>query len=532
MFERLIKHRFHGELKWFRVIAHKRCALHLIGFVALLSGCTLGPQFQRPEIKLSENWIAQADIRLDALESSGSNWWLQFNDPVLNQLIQLAQSNNLDLQAAAVRIQEARAGLSQARGSRLPQQQSVSGEVVSVGLSENAANQAGADQSFGQAGIGFDTVWELDVWGRFSRGVEIADADYLAAVSGYDQGTVMVVAEVARVYTLLRSFEKRRAIAIGNVNTQLESLRIAQVRFDNGAVTELDVSQAKALLHDTEAIIPVLEAAIHEVRHALSVLIGRTPTLLFELVSNTADIPTSEQPIAVGTPVDLLRRRPDVRLAEYRAAAQSARIGLAISDLYPRFSLLGSIGLQTSSNGGIASNNARFGDLIDHDSVRYTVGPIFSWPIFNYGRIRNNVRVQDAKFQQAALNYHQTVLKAAQEVEDALTHYEHQRRRLNFLELSVAAAEQSMSLALIQYRQGSVNYQRVLDTQRFLFRQQDLATTARGEVTLNLIATYKALGGDWSPAKILDETVEESMRGRVNWGDTLNSKYPETEEVQ
>ena len=186
-----------------------------------------------------------------------------------------------------------------------------------------------------------------------------------------------------------------------------------------------------------------------------------------------------------------------MRIAELQAAAQSARIGLATSDLYPRFSLFGSIGLATSSDGGVLSNNADASDLFSSDSITYAVGPTFSWPIFNYGRLRNNILVQDARFQQAALNYQNTVLEAAREVEDALAAYLRSQTRVGFLTDSVEDARRSVELAVVQYREGSVTYQRVLDTHRFLVRQEDQLTRTEGDVALNLVATYKALGGGW-----------------------------------
>ena len=306
-----------------------------------------------------------------------------------------------------------------------------------------------------------------------------------------------VTAETARAYILLRTFESRLRLAQENVAIQNETLRIAEVRFENGAVTELDVTQSRAQLRDTEALIPSLETGVRQTKHAISTLIGQPPGQLAELLQQTSSIPSAPAEIAIGVPVDLLRRRPDVRIAEFQAAAQSARIGIAKSDLYPRFSLFGSIGFATSSDGGLQSNNADTGDLFSNDSIRYTVGPTFSWPIFNYGRLRNNVRVQDARFQQAALNYQNIVLEAAREVEDALAAYLRSQTRVGFLTDSVGDARRSVELALVQYRQGSATYQRVLDTQRFLVRQEDQLASTKGDVALNLVAAYKALGGGW-----------------------------------
>ncbi len=506
---------------------------YLCALVALTAACAVGPDYIAPETKTTEAWIESTDSRLSADSVDYGSWWTIFKDPVLDQLVQIAAKDNLPLQIAAVRILEARAGLGIARGLRFPQQQQLGGHAASVQLSENAPNAAIADQSFSVYDVGFDAAWELDVWGRFRRGIEAADAEYGSAIAGYDNALVTVIAEVARAYVLLRTFEERLDLARENVDIQKETLRIAEVRHRNGAVTELDVTQARALLRNTEASIPDLEKGIRQTKYAISTLIGRPPSQLAELLKEKRTIPSAPAEIAVGVPVDLLRRRPDVRFAELQAAAQSARIGIAKSDLYPRFALFGSIGFQTSDDGGSLSNNADAGDLFNSDSLRYTVGPTFSWPIFNYGRLRNSVRVQDAQFQQAALNYQNTVLEAAREVEDALAAYLHTQTRVGLLTDSVVDARRSVDLALVQYRQGSVTYQRVLDTQRFLVQQEDQLARTEGDIAVNLIATYKALGGGWeirAGSGILKPSVEAEMRERTNWGDLLPPEITATEQ--
>jgi len=470
---------------------------YLCALVALTAGCAVGPDYVRPEADTADTWSESIDSTLSTDPVEYGPWWTVFEDPALEQLVQIASVENLPLQIAAARILEARAVLGISRGLRFPQQQQLTGQAARVGLSENAPNVVIADQSFWDYNVGFDAAWELDVWGRLRRGVEAADADYGRALAGYDDTLVTVTAETARAHILLRTFEARLKLAQENVVIQNETLRIAEVRFENGAVTELDVTQARALLRDTKALIPSLETGVRQTKHAISTLIGQPPSQLAELLQHDSSIPSAPAEIAVGVPIDLLRRRPDVRFAELQAAAQSARIGIAQSDLYPRFSLIGSIGFETSRDGGVQSNNADAGDLFSSDSIRYTVGPTFSWPIFNYGRLRNNVRVQDARFQQSALNYQNTVLEAAREVENALAAYLRSQTRVGYLTDSVGDARRSVELALVQYRQGSVTYQRVLDTQRFLVRQEDQLAGTKGDVALNLVATYKTLGGGW-----------------------------------
>ena len=429
------------------------------------TSCATEPDFVRPESPVAPNWTDRTDEESQVINikpADYGSWWSALNDPALDQLIDEAYRQNLSLQGAAVRILEARAGLVFAAGLQFPQRQGVGAEAATVKISENAPNAALLDRTFFNFELGFDAEWELDAWGRFGRGVEAAYADYLSAVVGYDAALVIITGEVARAYVLSRTFEERLELARANVEIQRETLRIAGVRQRFGAVGELDVTQARALLRDTEALIPVLETGIRHSRNALSILIGRPPEELADVMRLTKGIPTPPATIAVGAPVDLLRRRPDVRFAEFQAAAQSARIGIAQAAMRPRFTLFGSIGLATSTSGGPTSNNPDLASLFSLSSLAYFVGPGFSLPLFNYGRLRNNVRIQDARYQQLALNYQNTVLEAAREVEDALTAFLRAGVRVRLLEQSVRDARTAVDTVLVQYRGGSVDYQRVL----------------------------------------------------------------------
>ena len=396
-------------------------------------------------------------------------------------------------------------------------------------LSEHSPNSSPLlDNSFRDVDVGFDAGWELDIWGQFRRGIEAADANLMAEVAGYDNALVSVTAEVASAYVAIRTFEARLAIARGNVALQERSLKIATVRFENGATTALDVEQAKTLLANTRASIPELEIGLRQTQNALSILLGLPPGERPDFESGEGEIPAAPVEIAVGIPADLLRRRPDIRRAELQAAAQSALIGIAESDLYPHFSLTGSVGLRSSDTGV-----TDLGDLFDGDSLEAGFGPSFRWNILNYGRIKNAVRVEDARYQQAIVAYRDTVLRAASEVEDALVGFVRGKQRVAFLKTSVDAAERSVDLALIQYRDGTVDYTRVLDSQTFLVEQQDSYTTGRGLVIRDLIATYKALGGGWqirAETGILPGNVLEDMGTRTDWGDLLQTDTPEAAE--
>ncbi len=501
-------------------------AVLLLSMMLGLSGCTVGPDFTKPETNVAENWSETGDPRVRTQTDVDKLWWKAFDDPTLDELIQLAYQQNLPLQIAGLRILEARARLAVAIGGQYPQQQEVFGSATGVGLSKNAANNYGSDRNFWDYQVGFDAVWELDFWGKFRRDVEAAQAGLMATEADYDDAIVTLTAEVARTYTVIRTFEVLIELASANIKVQEEGLQIADSRFRNGATTELDVTQALALLESTRASIPQLQARLQQSQNALSTLLGE-PTGAFDaLLSEHKGIPAAPCEVAVSMPAELLRRRPDIRSAELSAAAQCARIGIVKADLYPSFSLFGEVGFQSSDHGGVQSGNADFGDMSDGDSFFYSFGPGIRWPIFNYGRIENNVRIQDARFQQLLVNYQGTVLRAAQEVDDALTGFLKYQEATVFEQNSVNAAQRSVEIALVQYREGAVDYQRVLDTQRALLQEENNLAQARSSLATNLIALYKALGGGWELRRgqpIIAESTQAEMQERTDWGRLIES---------
>jgi NodT family efflux transporter outer membrane factor (OMF) lipoprotein len=336
---------------------------------------------------------------------------------------------------------------------------------------------------------------------------------------------VSLLSEVATAYVIIRTFEERLAIAQRNVEIQTRSLKIAEVRFRNAITTELDTQQARALLKNTEASIPRLKTGLRRVQNALSLLLGQPPGTVQKMLEAKGAIPSAPAAVAVGIPAELLRRRPDIRRAELRAVAQSALVGVAEADLYPNLTLFGSIGLVASDGTAATVNGAvDAGDLFDIDSVQFIGGPAVSWNIFNYGRTKNRVRTQDARLQGLLVGYENTVLSAAREFEDATVGFLRSKEEVQFLRDSVAAAERSVELALVQYRDGVATYTRVLNTQSFLVLQQDLLTATQGNVARNLISMYKALGGGWELRRgksfVPAETTEQ-MRGRTDWGELL-----------
>jgi NodT family efflux transporter outer membrane factor (OMF) lipoprotein len=494
-------------------------AISLLGLLLALSGCTtVGPNFVKPQTTVTEDWREKADPRIATQTAADSLWWRTFNDAALDRLVELAYKQNLPLRVAGLRIVEARARLGIATGKRYPQLQVALGSVTAQGLSENSANVANFDRNYWDYQLGFDAIWELDFWGKYKRGVEAEAASMFASAADYDYALVSLTAEVARTYAVIRTFEVLIEQARENAKLQEEGLRIAQARFNYGATSELDVTQATTLLESTRATIPQLQIGLQQSQNALCTLLGQPTGSVDTLLAGPREIPVAPVAVAVGVPAEMLRRRPDIRSAELYAAAQCARIGVAKADLYPSFSLSGAIGFQTVSGTGSTVGNFFSGLFYSFTPLRIL------WPFFNYGRIENNVRVQDAQFQQLLVNYQEAVLKAAQEVEDALAGFLNAQEALVFEEASVKAAQRSVEIALVQYREGAVDYQRVIDAERSLLQQQNSLAQTRSSIATSLIAMYKALGGGWELRQgqpIITETMQTEMKDRTNWGDLL-----------
>ena len=493
--------------------------------VLILSGCMLGPDYIRPQAQTQAQWLEASDPRLLTEADDQLEWWRVFDDPMLTSLIQTAYRQNLTLQIAGLRILQARAILGITAGSQYPQSQLGVGVYSSNQLSESTASVP-PDTGFSNWRFGFDAAWEIDVWGRFRRGIESSNAELQASIADYDDVLVSLVAEVAATYVQIRTFERRLDLARTNIDLQQESLKLVEARVRVGATSKLDVYEALSQLRDTQSTIPELETFLRQATNALSVLLGMMPRDLTDVLGGPKPIPTAPPQVAVGMPADLLRRRPDVQRAERAAAAQSAQIGIAVTDLYPQFFLRGGLFIEAED----------FADLGSASSVAGFISPAFQWPILNYGRIKNNVRLQDALFQERILDYQNTVLRAAQEVEDATVAFLRVQDQAKFLEESVAATQSRFNLASIQYREGDITFTRLLDAQAVLLSRQDRLATSRGSIPLNLIAIYKALGGGWQirlGQEFIPEKTQEIMRARTNWGRLLaEPKTSETKPVQ
>jgi NodT family efflux transporter outer membrane factor (OMF) lipoprotein len=488
--------------------------LALVIAAALIApGCTmLGPDYEEPPPPLEPDWLAYEDPRLDTGTPASPEWWKgAFADPVLDQLIEAALEENLSLRSAGLRVLQARQQLAIAIGNQYPQQQTV------TGTAEKFRENDRTDEFYD---FGFSVTWEADVWGRFRRQIESAEAQLDASLADYDGVLITLFADVAQTYLLIRTTEERLAVAKYNVELQRESVAITTAKFEAGDTSSLDVDQAQTLLFNTIAGVSDLEISLQQLRNTLAVLLGRPPQDLSALLGETKPIPAVSPEVAVGMPQDLIRRRPDIRSAERRLASQSAQVGFAITELYPHFGLSGSIG--TTANTAI---NEDADDLFSDDTFRWSIAGGFSWDVLNYGRLRSNVRLQDAFFQQLLEDYRQTVLQAQADVENSIVAFFRSQEQLEAYRLASNFAERSADISRLQYQEGLVNFNTVITTLASLATQQDLLAITEGTVAVNLVDVYRAIGGGWQvrttsdPAELIPEGTREEMLDRTKYWD-------------
>ncbi|GGP22317.1 efflux transporter outer membrane subunit [Silvimonas iriomotensis] len=483
-----------------------------------LSACTVvGPDYVRPAAEIAPDWHSGSLALAPQQQADMAQWWQHFNDPVLNGLIEEALRKNHSGKVAALRVMEARAQLAIAGSNLYPQVQQATGSALYTATRPSG----GATSSQISYSVGLNAGWELDFWGRFQRGIEAADASYLASLDSYDDVRILLVTQTATVYAAIRTLESRLQIVHANADIQKRSLEITTHLFQSGNESELDLQQAKTQYLSTVASIPALEASLRTTQNALAGLLARPPGPLPEMASGTGAIPQAGLLMVADLPADLLRRRPDVRVAEMQLIAQSSLIGVAQADLYPSLTLLGSLGVSATSVAG-SPTVATLG-----------LGPSLTWNIFDYGRITNNVRVQDARFQALAELYQDSVLQAAREVDDAAVSYAKSLEQIALLNEGEIAARRALAIANIQYREGMADFERVLDAQRALFSQQERVVTNQGDVVANLIAVYKAMGGAWQvarPQPLLDDATLKTMKERTSWGDLLDAPLPASDQ--
>jgi NodT family efflux transporter outer membrane factor (OMF) lipoprotein len=499
----------------------------LLGTLVLsLCGCTslgeyisngfkVGPNYQKPPAPVAEHWIDANDKRIRSEEADDSHWWTLLNDPVLNDLVQIAYAQNLTLREAGFRVLQARAELGLAIGEFFPQTQEMNGSVNSHGVSLNVANRvATPTRWFGQWNYGFGLAWELDFWGRFRRAIESADDSLDASVENYDDVLVILVGDVASTYVQIRTLQQRIVYARQTLDLQIQSLDIARAKYKGGQTSELDVFQGQSDVGTTEALIEQLQISLRQGTNQLCFLLGLPAEEILSKLGE-APIPTAPLEVIVGVPADLLRRRPDVRRAERLAAAQCAQIGIAESDFYPQITI--------NADLGWSAQELHF--LFAHGSFRELVGPSFRWPILNYGRILNNVRQQDAHFQELVASYQNTVLKAGEEVENGLVTFLRAQFEAKDYAKAVDAETAGFKLALTQYKGGLVDYNRVVLIQEKLVDRQQSLAEAQGLIVQGLIQVYRALGGGWQirldaqPGQTPPEVAPTPRLGRMHGED-------------
>ncbi len=472
----LPRHPFrHGILACLIVIALNACA-------------AVGPDYQAVSPRAPGQWHARLDDGLEARSQDRetlARWWTTLNDPVLNDLMNRAVQGNLDLKAARARIREARAMRHIAHAALFPTLD------TSASASENRTSEnsvGGRDNELYAAR--FDAGWELDVFGGIRRQEEAAQAELEATRAGFHDVLVTLLAETALNYVEVRTLQAALRVIDANIESQQKTYDLNRSRYRAGIIDGLAVQQSLYNLQRTRSQVPNLKAELEAAKNRLAILLGRQPGMLENLLSTPGPIPVPPPTIAVGVPAETLRRRPDVRRAERQLAAATARIGVATADLYPKFQLLGTIGLE-SLHGG---------DLFQWASRFWSFGPAVHWRVFDAGAIRQNIEVQSARQQQALIRYQAAVLNALEEVENVLVSFAQEQRRREYLKKAVTAAQRAEYLARDRYRAGLVDFTTVLDAQRARQSLEDQLVQSEGTVTSNLVRLYKALGGGWTPA--------------------------------
>ncbi|MGC9519925.1 MAG: efflux transporter outer membrane subunit [Desulfuromonadaceae bacterium] len=467
--------------------------LCLIMVALTLSACAVGPDYSRLEPAAQEQWYASMEKGLETStpeDSELATWWDIFEDPLLQTLQRRAIEGNLELRTAFSRLQQARLNRGLSRAEHFPTL-GAEGQIQRQRSSENLGSPTGGEENDWYMAR-LDSSWELDLFGSIRRSVESAQAELEASSADMHGVLTSLTAEVALNYIELRTYQQRLRVALDNISTQKKTYDLNRSRFDAGLIDELDLQQSLRNLEQTRAQVSRLETAIRAAENNLAVLLGQSPGALREEFASIGNIPEAPPEVAVGIPAEALRRRPDVRSAERRVAAQSARIGIATAELYPKLRLLGTIGLEALNSGS---------DFFDSSSQFWGIGPGISWNIFRGNALRLNVDLQEEKYNQAVLEYNATILRAQQEMEDALTAYAKEQIRQEHLARAVEAARRTEWLARDRYNAGLVDFYNVLDAQRSLLELEDEWISSKGEVAANLTRIYKAIGGGWQGMK-------------------------------
>ncbi len=492
------------------------------GLAALaLQACTnLGPDYQEPDVVWLQAW--QTDLYGQAINTGTQEedigfWWEAFNDPVLTGLIETARDENQTLRVAALSILESKALLGITTGLQYPQFQQANGAWTRVDSWPTEGDNSGERSGLNSYNVGFDIGWEIDFWGKYRRSIESADAAFFASVSNYNNAQILLAAQVAKAYYGYRTALRQVEIARENADLQARSLEITTKLYESGQSAELDVQQARTQYLATLSSIPNLEISLRQLQNALAVLLARQPGDLPELAQLDATLPELNPLLIDAVPANLMMRRPDIRAAAMTVAAQSAQIGVARAELYPSISLFGTLGWSGNS---LDSST---------ETLSTGVGPGFTWNLFNYDRLENNVRVQDARLQQVIEVYQLTVLSAASEIDSAAITVVKTKEQHEVLGEALAAAERSLVLSTKRYQEGYSDFQRVLSAQQSRAARSAAYVANQGAHLNGVIDFYKALGGGWQPAEgenLLPERILQIMADRTDWGGMLDAPLP------
>ncbi len=449
--------------------------VHCGWIVLVAAGCRVGPDYEGPpEIEAPVAFAAIDDPAFVPGETDLRTWWEVFEDPMLNEIIDAAASDNLDLRIAVSKVVEARARVDIAESARSP--------LIALGGGSSVdSNAATSFDPRVQSSLSLQASWELDVFGRVARQVEAADAMFGAANEDRRDVQVSIFAEAANRYLSVRSLQTQLDTAERNIESQREILELTRIRERDGLASRLDVVRAEQLVASSESLVPPLRIQLNRDINTIALLVGTHPQALPFDLRTRADLPVPPAETVIGVPAELLRQRPDIRAAERRLAAQTARVGIATTALYPQFSIGGSIGTSFSST-----------------PLSFSLGPSIRWTLFDGGAIRSQIDVEDAVLEQAVLSYEQTVLRAIEEVETSMTTFIEQRIRLESVERSASSAREAFELARGVYREGLIDFQDLLSVQMRLLEAEAQVAEASGLSSQNLVNLYKALGGGWS----------------------------------
>jgi len=486
----------------------------------------VGPDYKEPYKPIAEDWKLDDDsVSQQPFDTVA--WWEVFHDDVLTQLIYEGYASNLSLQVTGVKVLQARAQLAQSVGELYPQEQNIISNLTyyRIGGSEF---QTLLPTYFATDEFGFTTNWELDFWGKYRRAIQSNNATFLASLAAYDSALVTLTSDIASAYIKIRTTEEQIKITKANIKVQTLGLGIAKARHNAGEVSLVDVEQALTELSETEAKIPQLNVELQTQKDALCLLLGTVPNKLDCLLDLQHGIPEAPLSVAVGIPIETIARRPDICQSRLEAVAQSELIGATEANLFPALSLTGTFAFSGNNIDGSSLAN-----LFEWANRTYTAGPALSWPVLNYGQITNSVRVQDAVFQEALLNYINAVLKAQQEVQDSITAFIEAKIAVQYLTEANRAATKTLELTIIRYREGETDFTPVLNAEQQQLRVQSSLTKAQGDIPQALVSLYRSLGGGWEIRNgddVIPDSIKCEMSKRTDWGDLLKQQNHEEPE--